>query len=373
MDKKFKIEVSPTFIDQEILGQLFLSLKKNINNSKISIDNFQKSLSKATKSENVIALSSGTAALHLSLLILGIKEGDEIICPTFTFVATASAILYLRAKPVFVDSESETLNISPDLLEEAIISGIKRGKKPKAAVVVHNYGMPAKMDEIGAICKRHGVPLIEDAASALGSKFQDRHVGTFGELGIISFNYNKIITTTAGGAILTSNQEFANRASYFASHSKESLPYYEHHEVGYNYRMSGMCAELGNKQINDLQNRVKKKRQIFNNYADELNKSKWCKLLYEPANCFSNRWITTIFFQEEAIQKEVKKILEEESVETKYLWNPMHRQPVFSSYLNFLNGNSDNFFKTGLCLPSGTSLIENDQKKIIALILNFFK
>lgn len=372
MEKNYKIEVSPAIVGPEALKNVFLELQKNINNSELSIQKFQDSLSISTGSEYVIAVSSGTAALHLALLVLGVGEGDEIICPTFTFVATASPILYLGAKPVFVDSETETLNMSPDLLEEAIISGISRGKKPKAAVVVHNYGMPAKIYEILEICNKYEITLIEDAASALGSRFQDRHLGTFGELGIISFNYNKIITTTAGGAILTANKDFAHKIFYFSSHSKEALPYYEHHQVGFNYKMSGMCAELGTQQMHDLESRLEIKRKIFNHYEQTLNKINGCMLVIEPANCFSNRWITTIFFQEEAIQKEIKKNLEEELIETRYLWNPMHRQPVFSSYLNFLNGNSDHFFKTGLCLPSGISLNKKDQDRIITLILNYF-
>jgi dTDP-4-amino-4,6-dideoxygalactose transaminase len=373
MNKKYKLEVSPSGITPAILKKLTIALERNINDSHISIYQFQEALSKITNSVNVVATNSGTAALHLALLISGVKEGDEVICPTFTFVATASAILYLKAKPVFVDSEKETLNICPQLLEESIISGIRRGKKPKAAVVVHNYGMPAQLDTIISICEKYNVVLLEDAASALGSRFQDKQLGTFGKAGVISFNYNKIITTTAGGVFLTDDHEYAKKALYLSNHSKEPLPYYEHHQVGFNYRMSGMCAELGLQQIDELQSRLKIKREIFNRYEKALNNMKGCRLVYEPANCFSNRWITTVIFQEEAIQKELKKFLEEELIETRFLWNPMHRQPVFSSYTSFLNGNSDYFFKSGLCLPSGISLQEKDQEFIIEVIGNLLK
>lgn len=374
MQKKFDIEVSPTNLDSDILNALQLKLSHNINNSNVSIENFQHLLAEITGSPEVLAVSTGTAALHLSLLALGIKEGDHVACATFTFVATANAISYIKAKPIFIDSEKDTWNMCPQLLETSILDGIKKGRLIKAVVVVHSYGFPAKIEEIVRLCQLYEIPVIEDAASALGSTYKNRCLGTFGTIGTVSFNYNKILTTAGGGALFTQSKELLNKASYFANQAKTSENNYSvHNDIGYNYRLSGMCAELGNVQLPYLNHYIQVKREIHDTYKGSLNKIDEIKFLEEPSNdFFSNRWVTTILFQERELMEKVRLKLEDNLIETKNLWKPMHMQPVFSTYLIYENGNAEYYFKHGLCLPSGINLPKSYQKKIINIIQTFF-
>jgi dTDP-4-amino-4,6-dideoxygalactose transaminase len=371
MHKNHHIAVSPTNIDQDILNHLQERLLNNINNSKSSYEHFQNSLSEITGSKEVLAVNSGTSALHLALLALDIKDGDHVACSTFTFVASVNAISYVNAKPVFIDSEAETWNMCPDLLEQAIKDGKKKERPIRCVIVVHAYGFPAKIEEILTICNMYNIPVIEDAASALGSKYNNRHLGSFGTLGIISFNYNKIITTTGGGAILSQNRKLIEKATYFANQAKTKGKVVEHVEIGYNYKMSGICAELGNVQLPYLSQYVQTKRRIFDTYRSALNNIDGIKFLEEQANIFSNRWITTILFKEKSLQKLIKAKFEENFIEARELWKPMHSQPVFSTCLTFKNGNADNFYNSGLCLPSGLNLKKEDQEKIIELICSF--
>lgn len=372
MPIKYRIEVSPTNINHDILNNLHVRLLENINNSSTSTKNFQASISEITGSQEVLAVSSGTAALHLSLLALGIKEGDYIACSTFTFVATVNAISYLKAKPVFVDSEEVTWNMCPQLLEKAILESIKNGKKIKAVIIVHAYGFPAQIEQLINICKIHDVYVIEDAASALGSKYKNKSLGTFGTIGILSFNYNKIITTTGGGIFMTKSRELQEKASFFANQAKSFDKNNEHHEIGYNYKMSGMSAELGNVQLPYLQQYIHIKRELFSRYKDALNNNGYFKFLEEEVDSFSNRWITTILLKDKAILGKIKTGFEEKSIEVRNLWKPMHIQPVFSSCLSYINGSAENFFNYGLCLPSGINLQKKDQDSIIKLLLSFF-
>lgn len=372
MNKSYNIEVSPTEISLPVLERFYNSLKKNINSSKVSVENFQAGISTITGSPEVVAVNSGTSALHLALILVGVKEGDEVLCPAFTFAATANSIMYLKAKPVFVDSEEETLNMCPQLLEFAICSRMKQNRKPKAVVVVHSYGIPAQLDEIKRICERYDIKLIEDAASALGSKYKNQHLGVVGNMGILSFNYNKILSTTGGGALLLKNKEDSEKANYLSNQAKELLPFYEHHSIGYNYKLSGMCAELGIQQFEELTGRIVRKRKIYERYFSSLNNTGIVRFIKEPAYCFSNRWVTTVFFNDKNIQNEVKSILEEKRIETRFLWKPMHLQPVFSTCLSFINNNSERFFQTGLCLPSGTNLSEDEQNQVIESIRVIF-
>ena len=259
-----------------------------------NVDGFEKDLSLYTNVTDTAVLISGTAAIHLALIILGVKSGDEVICQSFTFSASANPIAYLGATPIFIDSEPDTWNMDPNLLGEVVKSRISKGKKPKAIILVHLYGMPAKIDEIKLIADKYEIPLIEDAAEALGSRYKDKHAGTFGDMGILSFNGNKIITTSGGGALISNNEEFIKKARFLATQARDNASHYEHSEIGFNYRMSNVIAGIGRGQMEVIDDRVRAKRKNFELYRKELSKYDGIHFLEEPENCFSNRWLTTI-------------------------------------------------------------------------------
>jgi len=334
------------------------------------IDAFEKELAVYNNIEHCAALSSGTAAIHLALIILGVERGDEVLCSTFTFSGSCNPIVYVGATPVFVDSELETWNIDPVLLEEAIVDRIKKGKKPKAIILVHLYGMPAKINEVKAVARKYEIPVIEDAAEAIGSTYHGQKAGTFGDIGVFSFNGNKIITTSGGGALVSKNEEWIKKARFLATQARDPAPHYQHSEIGYNYRLSNICAGIGRGQLQVLDDRVKRRREIFEFYRANL-KMEGVSFQPEMAGSFSNRWLTTTLIDptknQGVTREDIRLALEKENIESRPLWKPMHLQPVFEDCPSFTNGKSELLFKNGLCLPSGSQLTQPVIEKVISL------
>jgi len=336
-----------------------------------NVDGFERDLESFLKSDShVAALSAGTAALHLGLILLGVGVGDEVICQSFTFAASANPIIYLGAKPVFVDSEPDTWNICPNQLERAIIDRILKGKKPKAIIVVHLYGMPAKMNEILTIAAKYEIAVLEDAAEALGAQYEGRMCGTFGDLGVLSFNGNKIITTSGGGALVCKSKEMAEKARFLATQARDDAPHYQHSQIGYNYRMSNVVAAIGRGQMLVLQDRVEKRRSNFAYYKSMLSPVNGIDVHQEPGmQFFSNYWLTTILIKSDLLggidREKIRISLEGKNIETRPLWKPMHLQPVFSGLPYYGDGVCDSLFKQGLCLPSGSGLEVGDLKRVV--------
>jgi dTDP-4-amino-4,6-dideoxygalactose transaminase len=337
-----------------------------------NVDGFEEDLAAFTGAGHVAALSSGTAALHLALILLGVQQGDEVICQSMTFSATANPIVYQGATPVFVDSEPDTWNMDPLLMEEAIKDRLAKGRKPKAIIPVHLYGMPAKMDEILQIAAEYEIPVIEDAAEALGSVYKDKACGTLSRLGVLSFNGNKIITTSGGGALIGDDEETIRNARFLASQARDPAPHYQHSHIGFNYRMSNVCAGIGRGQMQVLHCRISQRREIYQRYLKQLSVLPGVQFITEPEDCFSNRWLTTILVDPAlsgGIDREtVRQILEKANVESRPLWKPMHMQPVFAGAPAYINHVSENLFKQGLCLPSGSSLLPEQLDYIASLI-----
>ena len=309
------------------------------------------------------ALSAGTAALHLALILLGVEAGDEVICQSMTFSASANPIRYQGATPVFIDSETDTWNMDPGFLEEAIKDRISKGKKPKVIIPVHLYGMPAKMDEIMAIAAKYEIRVVEDAAEALGSSIHGKKCGTFGEIGILSFNGNKIITTSGGGALVSKNQDHIKHATFLATQARDPAPHYQHSHIGYNYRMSNICAGIGRGQMEVLPRRIEQRRSNYSFYKRELKGLTGISLLNEPAGYYSNRWLTTILVDPEksgVTREDIRLELEKENIEARPLWKPMHLQPIFKEYPYYGSDVSEMLFKNGLCLPSGSNLTHDN-------------
>lgn len=327
-------------------------------------------------SHHVVALSAGTAALHLALVQCGVGHGDEVICQSFTFAASANPITYLGGKPIFVDSEADTWNMSPVHLQEAIEDRIATmGKKPKAIIPVHLYGMPAKMDEIMAIANRYEIPVIEDAAEALGSSFNGVMCGTFGLFGILSFNGNKIITTSGGGALVCATAEQAAKTIFLATQARDNAPHYQHSEIGYNYRMSNICAGIGRGQCEVLPLRVERRREINEIYRKAFEGIKGISLQTEPnEKYFSNYWLTSILVNPAqtggVTREDIRLECERANIETRPLWKPMHLQPVFASAPFYGDGTSEQLFDDGLCLPSGSILTDEQINRVIGVILH---
>ena len=339
------------------------------------IDSFEKNLSEISNNYHVAALNSGTAAIHLALLVLGVKRNDNVICSSFTFAASNNPIIYVGAQPVLIDSEKETWNMCPVLLENAILELSSINKKPKAIILVHLYGFPAKLNEIISISKKYKIPIIEDAAEAIGSTFNNKPLGTFGDLGIFSFNGNKIITTSSGGALISKNIDFIKKAKFLATQAREDYPHYEHKEIGYNYRMSNVCAAIGLGQLEVLEKRVKKRRYIYEYYKSKLSDIKQIKFLEELPGYYSNRWLTTILFDKEAIinRETVRLNLLKENIESRPLWKPMHLQPLFKNCKVFDNGVSEDLFSRGLCLPSGSNMNDINLDRVIDNIKTLYE
>jgi pyridoxal phosphate-dependent aminotransferase EpsN len=335
------------------------------------VDEFEREVCGYTGAKNALALSSGTAAVHLALMLLGVEAGDEVVCSSLTFAGSAFPIVYLGATPVFVDSEAASWNMDPDLLDKAIADRTKKGKKPRAAVVVHCYGQSAHMDAIMEVCGRHGVAVVEDAAESLGALYKGRHTGTIARLSVLSFNGNKIITTSGGGMLLGHDAAEIGRAKYFATQARENLPHYEHCSIGYNYRMSNIVAAIGRGQLTAMDKRVARKRALFDSYKNELSGLPGIGFMPEPLWSRSNRWLTCITLDEKACAatpEQIRCALERENIESRPFWKPMHLQPVFKNCPAYTNGISEGLFSRGLCLPSGTAMTESDFARIIGCI-----
>ena len=343
-----------------------------------NVDEFEKKLEKYIDGELCItALNSGTSAIHLALILLGVSEGDEVICQTMTFSGSANPILYQNAIPVFVDSESDTWNMCPDNLEIAIKDRIKKGKKPKAIITVHLYGSPYKIDEIHAIADRYEIPIIEDSAEALGSSYKRKKCGTFGTFGIFSFNGNKIITTSSGGALISNNKELNNKALFYSNQSKDDAVHYQHSEIGYNYRMSNICAGVGLGQLQVLDQNIICRRENHSFYKKVFQNIENV-VLFEVLNddYYSNYWLSTILIapnKEKEINREKLRVdFENQNIETRPLWKPMHLQPIFEKYPYYGNNIAQDLFEKGLCLPSGSNLTTEDKNRIKQVIDAFF-
>ncbi len=339
-----------------------------------NVDGFENDIQSYLGSNNfVAALSSGTAALHLGLKLLGVSQGDEVICQSMTFAASANPIVYLGAKPIFIDSELKTWNICPEQLELAIKDRIAKGKKPKAIIAVHLYGMPYNVDAIHKIASEYKIPVLEDSAESLGSSYHGVKCGTFGDIAILSFNGNKIITTSGGGALVAKKAEHREKAIFLATQARDNAPHYEHSEIGHNYRMSNIIAGIGRGQMEVLDKHVENRRNNFTFYKNNLSDSAEIKFLEEPSGFYSNRWLTCIETTSYELREGLRLALAEENIESRPLWKPMHRQPVFAECDAYLNGISDDLFDRGLCLPSGSNLEKEDLYRIVSVIKNILR
>jgi dTDP-4-amino-4,6-dideoxygalactose transaminase len=344
-----------------------------------NVDGFESDLSewlgkKSGHEVHVVALSSGTAAVHLALVMLGVSKGDEVICQSFTFSASANPIAYQGATPVFVDSEPGTWNMDPDLLEEAIEDRIKKtGKAPKAIIPVHLYGTPARMNDILEIADRYGIPIVEDAAEAMGSTYDGRYAGTFGKFGVMSFNGNKMITTSGGGALICRTEEEARKVKFYATQAREPFPWYQHEHIGYNYRLSNVSAGIGRGQMMVVDEHIAHHRHVHALYKDLLAGVEGITVT-EPENPVANEpnyWLSTILVDSEATlftNLELMKRLAEKQIESRPLWNPLHLQPVFANAPKYVNGVSESLFRRGLCIPSGPMVSDDDVKRIVQAI-----
>jgi len=327
---------------------------------------------------HVGALSSGTAAIHLGLILLGVQAGDEVLCQSMTFSASANPILYLGATPVFIDSETETWNLCPLALEEAIVDRISKGSKPKAIIAVHLYGVPYQIEAIKAISDKYGIPVLEDSAEALGSSYKGQKCGTFGDIGVLSFNGNKIITTSGGGAIVTQSKELKDRAVFFATQSRDDAPHYQHSEIGYNYRMSNICAGIGRGQMEVLDAHVQLRRDMQAFYVDLFKDIEAVTVFTVPnTDYFANYWLSAIVIepnQDKGVDREALRLaFEAANIESRPLWKPMHLQPIFEHYPYYGSNVAETLFEKGLCLPSGSNLTDEERVRIKKVVFDFFK
>lgn len=340
------------------------------------VNGFEQDLATYTGSKHAAALSSGTAALHLALIMLGVETGDEVICQTMTFSASANPILYLKAIPVFVGSERDTWNMCPVMLRVAIEDRLRLGKKPKAIIPVHLYGMPAKMEEIMAVANEFDIPVIEDAAEALGSSIKGKAMGTFGLMGVLSFNGNKIITTSGGGALISDVERLITKSRFLATQARDDAPHYQHSELGYNYRMSNVCAAIGRGQMDVLPSRIDSRRANFDFYKNALAAYKGFSFLEEPEGFISNRWLSTVLIDEELLgvnRQQIASALADVNIESRPLWKPMHLQPIFEKYPFYGAGVAAKLFDKGLCLPSGSNLTKVELNRVVAAITNLLE
>lgn len=340
-----------------------------------NVNGFEQDLSLFLGEGNhVAALSSGTAGLHLGLVLLGVQPGDEVICQSMTFSASANPIAYVGAVPVFVDSEKDTWNMSPALLEEAIKARLALGKKPKAIIPVHLYGMPAHMHEILSIAAQYEIPVMEDAAEALGSSIIGKMCGTFGDISVLSFNGNKIITTSGGGALVARDADLVKEARFLSTQARDEAPHYQHSKIGYNYRISNLCAGVGRGQMEVLTDRINRRREIYNMYVTRYSGRPGITFLAEPAGYFSNRWLSTLLIDPQAAgftREDLRLALDKDNIESRPLWKPMHMQPVFDGAPFYGDGTSEQLFANGLCLPSGSNLTEGELERVFTVMDGF--
>ena len=365
-----RIYLSPPHLGRHELNYLHKAVEDNwIAPVGPNLTGLEADLCAFTGVGHAVALNSGTAASHLGLLLLGVGPGDEVLCPSFTFVATANPIRYCGATPVFVDSEADTWNMCPVRLREAITDRMKQGKKPKALLLVHLYGMPAKLDELLAIAQEFELPMLEDAAEALGGRYQGKPLGSFGDVSVFSFNGNKILTTSAGGALLTNRADYAAKALFWATQAKDAAPYYQHSEVGYNYRLSNLLAGIGRGQMELLEDRVKRRREIFTWYKENLAglPGLAVALATELPGSRANRWLTTIVLdpaETSATPETLRQHLESRKIESRLFWKPLHQQPLFADVPMYGGAVCDDLFARGLCLPSGTAMTDDDLRRV---------
>lgn len=389
VDKTFNIMKHKIYLSSPHMGGKEMEYIKNAFDTNWiaplgpHVSAFESELSKYTGVAHVAALSSGTSAIHLALIMLGVKPNDYVICQSFTFSASANPIAYQGATPVFVDSEVQTWNMCPEFLEKAIIACIENKNKPgkpKAIIPVHLYGMPAQIDKIVAVANKYDIPIIEDAAESLGSTYINKVTGSFGKFGILSFNGNKIITTSGGGALLSDDEELIIKARFLATQSRDEAPHYQHSNIGYNYRMSNVLAGIGLGQMEVLKSRIDARRSNFDRYKkyfeDKISSGYMIELLPEPDNVFSNRWLTAILIDPEKnkgiTREKIRLALEAENIESRPLWKPMHLQPVFKNYPFIGDGTSEKLFNNGLCLPSGSNLTNEDWSRIENVLNSIF-
>lgn len=346
-----------------------------------NVDGFENDLAtwlgeKSASPLHVVALSSGTAAIHLALVMLGVGPGDEVICQSFTFAASANPIVYQGATPVFVDSEPGTWNMDPELLRQAIDDRLRAtGKLPKAIIPVHLYGTPARMDEINSVASTYGIPVVEDAAEALGSEYNGRYCGTFGTYGTLSFNGNKMITTSGGGALICPDEESARRVKFYATQARENFPYYQHEQIGYNYRLSNISAGIGRGQMYVLDEHIARRRAIHELYVEKLKNTLGITVMQPRSNIdlHPNYWLSTILVNPQEAgftYQELSARLTAADIESRPLWKPMHLQPVFAKAPTYVNGVSEALFAKGLCLPSGPMITDEDIDRIVEIIKN---
>jgi len=365
-----RIYLSPPHLGRHELNYLNKAVEDNwVAPTGPNLTGFEADICAAVGVPHCVALTSGTAALHLGLLLLGVGPGDEVLCPSFTFVASANAILYCGATPIFVDSEPTTWNICPVRLREAIEDRIRLGKKPKALLLVHLYGMPALLTDILALAAEYDLPILEDAAEALGATWQQRPLGSFGQIGVFSFNGNKILTTSGGGALVTASRELAAQAHFLATQAKDPAPHYQHSQVGYNYRLSNLLAGIGRGQMELLPDRVKRRREIFEWYREHLAGLPGLAVApaTEPPGSRANRWLTTLLLDPAtttATPESVRQHLETRRIESRPLWKPLHLQPLFATTPHYGGAVCEDLFSRGLCLPSGTAMGDEELRRV---------
>jgi dTDP-4-amino-4,6-dideoxygalactose transaminase len=359
------------FIQEAFYDNWVAPLGPNVNGLEKDLENY------LGNQARVGALSSGTAAIHLGLILLGVQEGDEVICQSMTFSASANPILYLGATPVFIDSEEQTWNLCPVALEKAIVDRIQKGKKLKAIIAVHLYGVPYQIEAVRAVADKYSIPILEDSAEALGSTYKGQKCGTFGDIGILSFNGNKIITTSGGGAIVTKTAVLKEKAIFYATQSRDNAPHYQHSEIGYNYRMSNICAGIGRGQMEVLDEHVALRRQMHDFYVDIFASIEGVDVFSTPNDdYFANYWLSAITIdatKTNGITAETLRVaLEAENIESRPLWKPMHLQPIFEKYPYYGKTVAENLFENGLCLPSGSNLTNDDRERIVKVIKAVF-
>lgn len=353
------------YIQQAFDENWIAPLGPNVNGLESDLENF------LGGDMHVAALTTGTAALHLSLVLLGIKQGDFVICQSLTFSASANPIIYLGATPIFVDSERETWNLCPVAVEEAIQYGIAQGNKPKAIITVSLYGMPYQIDEINELSKKYDIPVIEDSAEALGSSYKNKKCGTFGDFAIISFNGNKIITTSGGGALAVKSKADKTKAVFLATQAKDDAPHYEHTHIGYNYRMSNVCAGIGRGQMEVLPQRIEERRANHFFYREILAHHPHIQLHQEPhSDFYSNHWLSVAYVKKDSAitRDQLSALFAADNIETRPIWKPMHLQPIFKGYQYFGNGVAQELFEQGICLPSGSNLTDSDRQRIAVVL-----
>lgn len=338
------------------------------------VDAFEQEFCQLVGTSHAAAVSSGTAALHLALRLIGIEPGDEVFCSTLTFIASVSPITYLGAKPVFIDSDRTSWNMNPDLLQEALDQRAKTGKLPKAVVLVHLYGQSADIDPILETCDRYNIPLIEDAAEALGATYKGRSPGTFGKIGIYSFNGNKIITTSGGGMLVSEDPDLVAKARFLATQARDPAPHYQHSEIGYNYRLSNVLAGIGRGQLRVLGDRVEARRHNFEVYEQALGNLPGIEFMPEASFCRATRWLTCLTIDPKTFgcdREQVRLALAEQQIEARPVWKPLHLQPVFAGCESIGGEVAEYLFETGLCLPSGSNLMPEDLNRVIEVIKGF--